>query len=232
MEPRLAQDAKMGQMAAPMAASCDQKAPRSTQERQVGALLGAYAPILEAFWGVFAKKRESEKPLKTLGFLRFLLVWERLAGHLEASWGPWWLILASTWRPFCHFGAMLGNVGAKMANKRGKIATKSAKMSQDRRTWVAKANEGCALKELPVPVCERSGPPRALEFARRKDQRGRQDLAKNLQGFGELFYTPADPYGDGGYPVRCARKAATVPISIFEALRERISSCEKTKKTL
>ena len=38
--------AKMGQMAAPMAASCDQKAPRSTQERQVGALLGASVPIL------------------------------------------------------------------------------------------------------------------------------------------------------------------------------------------
>ena len=33
---------------------------------------------------------------------------------------------------------MLGNVGAKMANKRGKMATKSAKMSQDVRTWALK----------------------------------------------------------------------------------------------
>ena len=42
---------------------------------------------------------------------------------------------------FVHFEAMLGHAGAKMANKRDKMGTKSAKMNQDGRTWAAKANE-------------------------------------------------------------------------------------------
>ena len=45
-----------------------------------------------------------------------------------------------------HFRAMLGHLGAKMANKMGKMTAKSAKMSQDGPTWVAKANEGRAGK--------------------------------------------------------------------------------------
>ena len=50
-----------------------------------------------------------------------------------------------------HFRAMLGHLGAKMANKMGKMTAKSAKMSQDGPTWVAKANEGRARKGLPRP---------------------------------------------------------------------------------
>ena len=165
MEPRWAQEAPRWAKWPPrwrhLATKRRQEAPKRGK-------LGHRWELLRRFWkrlgGIFAKKRESEKPLKTFGFLRFLVLWERLAGHLEASWGPCWLILAATWRPFCHFGAMLGIVGAKMANKTGKMATKSAKMSQDGPTWVAKTNEGCALKALPRPVCRRSGPPRALEF--------------------------------------------------------------------
>ena len=95
---------------------------------------------------------------------------------------------------------MLGNVGAKMTNKRGKMATKSAKMSQDRRTWVAKANEGWSRAARPQPICARSGPPRALEFPKGIDQRGRQDLAKNFQRIGEVILHAGSHDGDGGYP--------------------------------
>ena len=129
----------------------------------------------------------------------------------EASWALSWRYVGSSW-------PLLGHLGAKMANKRGKMATKSAKMNQDGRTWVAKANEGGAL---PGSVCAPGSPPRALEFAKRKDQRGRQDLAKNLQVFDEVILHAGSPFGDGGYPVRYARKAATVPTSIFEALLQK-----------
>ena len=42
---------------------------------------------------------------------------------------------------FFAFWGDVGHVGAKMANKRDKMATKSAKMKQDGRTRAAKANE-------------------------------------------------------------------------------------------
>ena len=38
------------------------------------------------------------------------------------------------------------------------------------------------------------------------------------KGFDEVVLHAGSPFGDGGYPMRCARKAATVPTSIFEAL--------------
>ena len=38
-----------------------------------------------------------------------------------------------------HFRAMLGHLGAKMANKMGKMAARNAKISQDGPTWTEKA---------------------------------------------------------------------------------------------
>ena len=38
-----------------------------------------------------------------------------------------------------HFRAILGHLGAKMANKMGKMTAKSAKMNQDGPTWSEKA---------------------------------------------------------------------------------------------
>ena len=43
-------------------------------------------------------------------------------------------MLASSWASLAHLEAMLGDVGAKMADKIGKMAIKSAKMSQDGET--------------------------------------------------------------------------------------------------
>ena len=51
-------------------------------------------------------------------------------------------MLASSWASMLHFRAMLGHLGAKMANKMGKMTAKSAKMSQDGPTWSEKAFEG------------------------------------------------------------------------------------------
>ena len=42
-------------------------------------------------------------------------------------------MLASSWASLAHLEAMLGDVGAKMADKIGKMMIKSAKMSQDKR---------------------------------------------------------------------------------------------------
>ena len=49
-------------------------------------------------------------------------------------------MLASNWATLAHLEAMLGDVGAKMADKIGKMAIKSAKMSQDGETcWQCSA---------------------------------------------------------------------------------------------
>ena len=90
-------------------------------------------------------------------------------------------MLASSWASLVHFRAMLGHVGAKMANKSGKMPTKNAKVSQDGPTWAAKANEVCNRRALPGHFCGRSNPLELLNLQKEKDQRGRQDLAKNLQ---------------------------------------------------
>ena len=50
-------------------------------------------------------------------------------------------MLASSWASMLHFRAMLGHLGAKMANKMGKMAAKSAKMNQDGPIGSAKAHE-------------------------------------------------------------------------------------------
>ena len=48
---------------------------------------------------------------------------------------------SSSWASFVHLGPMLEHVGAKMANKKDKMTTNSAKMKQDGPTWAAKAIE-------------------------------------------------------------------------------------------
>ena len=42
-------------------------------------------------------------------------------------------MLASSWASAAHLEAMLGDVGAKMADKIGKMANKSVKTNQDKR---------------------------------------------------------------------------------------------------
>ena len=74
--------AKMGQVAAKMAASCDQKAPRSTQERLVGALLRASSPILELFGGHLCEKTGKRKTFKNRRFLKVFATLGGPAGHL------------------------------------------------------------------------------------------------------------------------------------------------------
>ena len=60
--------AKMGQVGAKLAASCGQEAPRSTQERLLGAMLGASWPIWEPFLGHLAEKAAKQKTLKNFRF--------------------------------------------------------------------------------------------------------------------------------------------------------------------
>ena len=89
-------------------------------------------------------------------------------------------MLASSWASMLHFRAMLGHLGAKMANKMGKMTAKSAKMSQDGPTWSEKAHEGLNRKAPTGPESGRRRPPRRA-FSKGKDQRVRQDLQKTLQ---------------------------------------------------
>ena len=79
-----------------------------------------------------------------------------------------------------HFRAMLGHLGAKMANKMGKMAAKIAKMSQDGPTWFEDAKEGGPLKTPTGPESGLRRPPRRA-FSKGKDQRVRQDLQKTLE---------------------------------------------------
>ena len=61
------------------------------------------------------------------------------------------------------------------------MATKSAKMSQDGPTWVAKANEVCYRSALPGSVCAHGEPPRALEFPERKGQKLMAGIGKEFE---------------------------------------------------
>jgi len=89
-------------------------------------------------------------------------------------------MLASSSASMLHFRAMLGHLGAKMANKMGKIAAKSAKMSQDGPTWSEKAHEVWLRRAPTGPESGLRRPPRRA-FSKGKDQRVRQDLQKTLQ---------------------------------------------------
>ena len=60
--------AKRSQVEAKLAGSCGQEAPRSTQERLLGAMLGASWPIWEPFLGHLAEKAAKQKTLKNLRF--------------------------------------------------------------------------------------------------------------------------------------------------------------------
>ena len=69
-------------------------------------------------------------------------------------------MLASSWASMLHFRAMLGHLGDKMANKMGKMAARSAKMSQDGPSWSEKAHDP---RSPATPTGQKSGlrrPPR------------------------------------------------------------------------
>ena len=50
---------------------------------------------------------------------------------LGVSWRPFWTMLARSWPVLAHVGAMLHNLGSKMAAKMAVLAIRNAKMSQD-----------------------------------------------------------------------------------------------------
>ena len=89
-------------------------------------------------------------------------------------------MLASSSASMLHFRAMLGHLGAKMANKMGKMAARSAKISQDGPTWTEKAIDPRSPAAPTGPESGRRRPPRRA-FSKGKDQRVRQDLQKTLQ---------------------------------------------------
>ena len=60
--------AKRSQVGAKLAGSCGQDAPRSTQERLLGAMLGASWPIWGAFLEYLAEKAAKQKTLKNQKF--------------------------------------------------------------------------------------------------------------------------------------------------------------------
>ena len=181
MEPRWAQWAprwaKLGPRWWDVAAKRRQEAPKRGYLAPCWELLGRFG---RHFWDVLPKRPQSKKPPKTIGFLRFWLLWGCPGGGLEASWRSCWPMLASSSASMLHFRAMLGHLGAKMANKMGKMAAKSAKMSQDGPTWTEKAIEGWLRKAPTGPESGLRRPPRRA-FSKGKDQRVRQDLQKTLQ---------------------------------------------------
>ena len=140
-------------------------------------LLGRFG---EHFGDILPKRLQSKKHSKTSGFLRFWLLWGCPGEGLEASWRSCWPMLASSSASMLHFRAMLGHLGDKMANKMGKMAAKSAKMSQDGPSWSEKAFD---RRSPATPTGPESGlrrPPRRA-FPKGKDQRVRQDLQKTLE---------------------------------------------------
>ena len=161
MEPRWAQKGPRGAKLRPswrdLAAKRRQEAPKRDYLAPCWELLGQSG---SHFWDILPKRLQSKKPLKTLGFLRFLLLWGCPGGGLEASWSSCWPVLASSWASMLHFRAMLGHLGAKMANKMGKMTAKSAKMSQDGPTWTEKAIDRCTPAAPTGPESGRRRPPR------------------------------------------------------------------------
>ena len=161
LEPRWAQKAPRGAKLGPrwwdVAAKRRQEAPKRGYLAPCWELLGRFG---EHFGDILPKRPQSKKLSKTLGFLRFWLLCWCPGGGLEASWKSRWPVLASSWASMLHFRAMLGHLGAKMANKMGKMTAKSAKMSQDGPTWTEKAIDPCTPAE---PTGQKSGrrrPPR------------------------------------------------------------------------
>ena len=65
-------EVKRSQVEAKLAGSCGQDAPRSTQERLLGAMLGASWPIWGAILGHLVEKAAKQKTLKNFGFSQVL----------------------------------------------------------------------------------------------------------------------------------------------------------------
>ena len=91
-------------------------------------------------------------------------------------------MLASSWASMLHFRAMLGHLGAKMANKMGKMTAKSAKMSQDGPTWSEKAHEHGCRQRRPARKADCAGPLEELFRKEKTKESGRicKRLGKGL----------------------------------------------------
>ena len=90
------------------------------------AQFGDFGRIREAFLEHFGRCIGYQTTLKNICFYRFFEVLGWLDGMVEASWQLSWAMLAPRWWFLVDVAAMLRHVG-------GKMATKSAKMSQQRR---------------------------------------------------------------------------------------------------
>ena len=98
-----------GQVAAQMALSCDQKAPRSIQERLVGGLLRVSSPILDAFGGHLCEKTGKQKTFKNLMFFK---VFATLGESCWTSGGVLEAMVADVGFNLKVFLAFWGDVGA------------------------------------------------------------------------------------------------------------------------
>ena len=97
----------------------------SAKMAMLGSFWEALAEFLEYFWSILADALDIKKHKKTTCVLMFLEVLGWLDGVVEASWRLFWAMLAPRWRCLVDVGAMLRHVG-------GKMAAKSAKMTQYR----------------------------------------------------------------------------------------------------
>ena len=91
-------------------------------------------------------------------------------------------MLASSWASMLHFRAMLWHLGAKMANKMGKMAAKSAKMSQDGPTWTEEAIDPRSRAAPTARKADVAGPLEELFRKEKTKESGRicKSLGKGL----------------------------------------------------
>ena len=94
-------------------------------------------------------------------------------------------MLASSWASMLHFRAMLGHLGAKMANKMGKMTAKSAKMNQQGPTWSEKAHEG-RVRAAPTGPESRRRRPRRRAFSKGKTKESGRICKRLCKGFDEV----------------------------------------------
>ena len=130
MEPRWARKAtrwaKLGPSWRDLVAKRRQEAPKRATWHHVGTSW----PIWRAFLGHLAEKTANQKDFRNIGFSRFWLLWGCPGGGLEASWRSCWPMLVSSSASILHFRAMLGHLGAKMANRTGKMAAKAPRWAK------------------------------------------------------------------------------------------------------
>ena len=94
--------AKMGATWAKLEPSWQQVAPKmghvSAKMAMLGSVWEALVEFWEHFWNILVDALDTKKPLKTVGFYRFLEVLGWLDGLVGASWRLIWAMFAPRWR--------------------------------------------------------------------------------------------------------------------------------------